>query len=79
MSYFLGGLLQGLFWLVTLSIALWLVRRFAPSFEAAFFKVDAIEGIRMLIRRLRLRLQGIQPEPLDRSVPVQSGTERDRS
>jgi hypothetical protein len=67
MSYFLAGLLQGLFWFVALGTCLWLMRKFAPSFETAFFKVGAIEGIKMLIRRIRLRLQGLKAE-----TPVQS-------
>lgn len=33
MSYILAALLGPIFWLVTLSIALWLVRKFAPSWE----------------------------------------------
>ena len=33
MSYLLAGLLGPIFWLVTLSVALWLVRKFVPSWE----------------------------------------------
>jgi hypothetical protein len=65
MSYILAGLLQTFFWLAALSIALWLVRRFAPSLETPFFKVGVAEGVRILIRRIRSRLQALPPAPRD--------------
>lgn len=33
MSYLAAALIGPFFWLVTLSVALWLVRKFAPSWE----------------------------------------------
>jgi hypothetical protein len=63
MSYFLAGLLQGVFWLVALSIALWLVRRFAPSFEVALFKVGVMDGVKLIARRWRSRSQALRVSP----------------
>lgn len=37
MSYLIAGLLGPIFWLVTLSVALWLVRKFVPSWEKVLF------------------------------------------
>lgn len=63
MSYFLAGLLQGVFWLVTLSVSLWLVRRFAPSLEVALFKVGVVEGIKLIARRWRSQRQALRLSP----------------
>lgn len=37
MAYLLAGLIGPLFWLVTLSVILWLVRKFAPKWEKVLF------------------------------------------
>ena len=63
MSYFLAGLLQGVFWWLVLGVALWLVRKLAPSLEVPLFKVGVFDGIGILIRRTRIRLQRPRPGP----------------
>jgi hypothetical protein len=79
MSYFIAGLVQAFFWLIALSVALWLCRRWFPTWERMLFDVGAIEGLKMLIRRVRMRFQGRQPEPPVPSAPSQAGTRRDLS
>lgn len=78
MSYVLAGLLQAVFWLLAMSMSLWLCRKIAPSLETAFFKVGAIEGMRMLIQRILRRRQGFQIEPLDPSALAPARSTRAR-
>jgi hypothetical protein len=63
MTYILAGALQGLFWLVALGTALWLVRRFIPTWEHALFKVGVFEGFRIVIARARARLKARRAAP----------------
>ena len=37
-AWLLAGILGPLFWWVTLSLILWLIRRFAPSWEKPLFR-----------------------------------------
>lgn len=70
MSYVIAGLLQGLFWLTILGLALWLCRRFAPSLEGPLFKVNFIRGAWMLIQSLIARIRGRRLVPHDPSTPA---------
>lgn len=72
----IGGFLQPLFWLMALSVCLWIVRKLFPSWETALFKVGAIEGIRMVIRRAAARLRRLHPSPPAPSEQAQMGTAR---
>lgn len=38
MSYLLAGLIGPIFWLIVLSVALWIVRRFFPKWEKILFQ-----------------------------------------
>lgn len=52
MKYFVAGLLQPFFWLITLSIALWLTRKFIPRAEYWLF-TPISRIVWQTIRRLR--------------------------
>lgn len=52
MKYALGALLAPLFWLVVLSVSLWIVRRWFPRAEAILF-ASPVTGLRRLLRELR--------------------------
>jgi hypothetical protein len=79
MSYVLAGLLQGLFWLITLSVALWLCRKIAPSLEVALFKVNFVRGIGIIGRKCLARLRGFQAEPPAPSKPAPTESGRGES
>jgi hypothetical protein len=79
LTYIFIGLFQGLFWLIALSVALWIVRRFFSSWETALFKVGATEGIRMVIRRALARMKPLKPEPPVPSAPSQAVSVPDES
>jgi hypothetical protein len=62
-TYILAGLLRGVFWLVVLGFGLWICRKLFPTWEGALFKVGAVEGIRMVIRRVLAAARRLHPEP----------------
>lgn len=62
MTYFLAGLLKVFVWFAVTLPVLWLIRRFVPWLEVPLFKVGALEGMAMLIRRARLRWRGFRVE-----------------
>lgn len=70
MTYFLAGLLQGLFWFVVLGTALWVIRRIAPSLEVPLLRVNFLKGTAILIRRLVARVRGFRALPPDREGPA---------
>jgi hypothetical protein len=51
-KYAIGAALAPLFWLVILSVSLWIVRRWFPRAEAILF-ASPITGLRLLLRELR--------------------------
>ena len=57
MSHFIAGLLQGLFWFVALGLSLRIVRKVAPSLETPLFNVGVFEGIAILARSIRTRVE----------------------
>jgi hypothetical protein len=56
MSYLIAGVLAPLFWLLVLSVSLWLVRRYVPGAESWLFAplcVTVRRSWRALTRALR--------------------------
>ena len=51
-SHFLGPILALIFWMTVLPLCLWLVRKFAPSWERTLFDPLSVT-LRKLWRRLR--------------------------
>lgn len=51
-KYAIGAALAPLFWLVILSVSLWIVRRWFPRAEAILF-ASPVTGLRRLLRELR--------------------------
>lgn len=51
MTYALAAILQPLFWLIALSVSLWLVRRYAPKWEQVLFKMNVFQAIKLLVSR----------------------------
>ncbi len=56
MKYFVAALIAPFFWLVVLSVSLWLVRRFLPRAEPILF-ADPITGLHRLWQAIRAALR----------------------
>jgi hypothetical protein len=54
MKYFLAGFLQPFFWLIVLSIALWLTRKWFPRAESILF-ASPLTGLKRLAQAIRPR------------------------
>jgi hypothetical protein len=54
MKYFLAGLLQPFFWLIVLSVALWLTRKWFPRAESILF-APPLTGLRRLVQAIQQR------------------------
>ena len=54
MKYLLAGILGPLFWLLVLSTALWLARRYCPRAEAILFS-SPLTALKKLVQAIRER------------------------
>lgn len=54
MKYFLAGIIAPFFWLIVLSVALWLTRRFLPRAESWLFAPLGVT-VRRLLRAVQRR------------------------